>query len=175
MHGATSRFFGSRWVVAATAAVCVAQMAGAGNLIPDPEFKNAALKPLTPESSWRWYQINGPSDAVLDAAQGTLELTGGKTFLHSSRFEVTPGAEYSVSVSAQGSGKLSLEMLWWTKAGGGADPHRAIPLDPTDLSAEFKEFKATAKAPDDAAEAYMRVVVSDGKAVVRQPAAAPAQ
>ncbi|MFN2352880.1 MAG: hypothetical protein ABR497_13160, partial [Kiritimatiellia bacterium] len=107
----------------------LAASASAANLINDPGFKQTKFSPLQSDSSWFWYQINGPSGAEVDPGAGTITLTGGKTFLHSTRFPVKPGKQYNISVQAKGSGKVSFECLWWKAQGGMAEPHRTIPLE----------------------------------------------
>ena len=148
---------------------------GADNLVPDPAFAKANFTPLTYESSWMWYQINGPSEAKLDSAAKTITLTGGKTFLHSSKFAVKAGRKYRVDLTAQGKGKVQIEFLWWTAEGGMASTHDMVAVEPTELKDGENKLGAVVTAPENAAEAYIRVVVMDGTATVSAPSVVSAE
>jgi hypothetical protein len=143
----------------------------AANLVPDPEFKKADFKPLPKDTTWLWYQISAPSKAEL--LKGRVSMTGGKTFLHSSAFDVEPGKKYEVSLKASGKGQVSVEFLWWETYNDmgikQAEPHRTIPVEPTEIKGGEKELKGAGTAPKKAKRAYIRVVVEKGSVTVSNP------
>lgn len=145
----------------------------AGNLVKDAAFKQADFEPLAEKTTWLWYQIVAPSEAKLDKAKGTVALTGGKTFLHSSAFDVAPEKKYTISVKAQGKGKISVECLWWTRYDddgiGMAKPHRTFAVEATELKDETRDISGQDTAPTDAKRAYIRVVVEEGTVTVSNP------
>jgi len=147
--------------------------AGPQNLIPDPQFKNFDYDPLKHREVWkqRWipYQIKAPSEWKLDAGKQAVELKGGQTFLHSPRFAVTAGKKLSVAVTAEGSGKVSVQFLWWKEDGGMTEPHRTIPVEPVEVKGASQRITGTDTAPEGAAEAYIRIVVEEGTVTVSQP------
>jgi len=137
------------------------------NLLPDPEFKQADFKPLAEKTTWRWYQINAPSEAKVEGA--AVSMTGGKTFLHSSRFAVTPDQSYQISLKAQGKGKVSIESLWWAADGSMTKPHRTFAVKPMDVTEAAQDVAGADTAPKEAKEAYIRVVVEEGTVTVSAP------
>jgi len=161
------------------AAVVIGALAGfvaaqAANLVPDPGFKKANFTPPSKNTTWRKYQISAPSAGQVDAARGAVTLKGGKTFLHSSAFDVTPGRKYNVSLKAAGKGKVSVEFLWWTRYSDDsiemADPHRTIPIKPTAVGDAAKTLTGNATAPKGAKRAYIRIVVEGGAVTISDPA-----
>lgn len=154
--------------------VCVALATGMGaaadNLVPDPEFKEADFTTMPEEYTWIYYQIAGPSS--VEKGDGQVTLTGGRSFLHSAAFDVEPGREYEVSVQAEGQGKVSIEMLWWQRhtrlSIAMADPHRTIPVEPTEVDGE-QTVSGVATASPDAKRAYIRFVVEDGTVTLSEP------
>jgi len=147
--------------------------AAAQNLIPDPQFKKFDYDPTKHLETWkeRWipYQIKAPSEWKLDAGKAAVEMKGGETFLHSPRFPVKPGQKLSISVMAQGTGKVSVQCLYWTEDGGMADPHRTIPIEPVELKGKSQKVAGTDTVSEKAVEAYIRIVVQDGTVTVSQP------
>jgi len=153
----------------ALAGLAASAAMAADNLVPDPDFKKVQFEPPTYESSWVPYQINSPYEAKLDAAAGKITLTGGKTFLHSSKFAVSAGKAYAIGLQAEGKGKVSVECLWWTADGGMTEPHRTIPVEPVELKGEPKALEGKATAPTNAATLYIRAVVEDGTITLAKP------
>jgi len=161
-------------VLALTLALAPLAIAETQNLIPDPAFKAANFDPLAEESSWWYYQIVLPSSAEKQGDAVTLE--GGKTFLHSSPFAVEAGKTYAVQLSASGTGKLSIEILWWAEYGEEtgakmASPHRVVLVEPKAVMGDMKAFKGEAAAPEGATAAYIRIVAEDGTVTVTSPKA----
>ena len=146
-----------------------ASVGAAENLIADPGFKKANFEPLAEDTTWLWYQIEAPSEAEIVEDASAVKMTGGKTFLHSSRFKVEPGKNYQTQLTAEGKGKASVEFLWWTEDGGMADPHRTIPIEPVEIKEGKQKLEGADTAPEKAAEAYIRVVVEAGTVTVSEP------
>ena len=156
----------------ATVGLSATSQLHAQNLVPDPGFKQADFSPeaaIENKTTWLWYQIVAPSEATLDKAKGAVTMKGGKTFLHSSRFKVAAGKSYHVAVKAQGTGKVSLEYLWWTADGGMTKPHRTIPVKQAELKDATQALEGADKAPEGAAEAYIRIVVEEGTVTISEP------
>lgn len=143
------------------------------NHISDPTFSNFDYDPAKHQETWkeRWipHQIKAPSEWKADAAKGTVELTGGETFLHSPYFVAKPGQKLAISVMAEGKGHVSVECLWWTDDGGMADPHRTIPIEPVELTGDSQRVSGVATVPEEAGQAYIRIVVRDGTVTVSKP------
>jgi len=146
---------------------------GKDNLIPDPAFKKFGYDPTKHREVWkeRWipHQIKTPSEWKLDGGKAAVELKGGETFLHSPRYAVKPGQKFSIAVTAEGKGTLSVQCLWWTAEGDMAQPHRTIPIEPVELKGDSQRVEGTDTAPEGASEAYIRIVVQDGTITVSQP------
>ena len=158
--------------LAVSASLLIPIQLNAQNLVPDPNFREADFAPqaaMESKTRWLWYQIVAPSEATLDKGQGTATMKGGKTFLHSSRFKITSGKSYKVSVKAQGTGKVSLEYLWWTANGAMTKPHRTTAVKQAELKEAAQRLEGTYAAPEKAAEAYIRMIVEDGTITLSAP------
>lgn len=152
--------------------LCVLSMLGGvinsrgSNCVPDPQFSKADFKPLCPKTTWRSYIIASPSKTVLNKKAKSITLSGGKTFLHSSKFPVEPGTKYTYKLQVKGSGKVSVQTLWWTKDDGMADPHRTFSIKAVELKNATETITGTDTAPKNAARAYIRIVVENGTVTV---------
>ena len=143
-----------------------------GNLVPDPAFKEVDFGALSNKTTWLDHPIIPPSEAKVDKQKGMVTLIGGKTFLHSSVFDVEGGKEYHVGLKTSGSGTVSIECLWWSKYNGGlvmASPHRTAAVKPTALGKESQTIAGSSVAPKDAAKAGLRIIVEKGTAVISKP------
>ncbi len=166
-------------LVVSAVIICGATAARAAskNLVPDPGFQKADFAPLVDKTTWRWHPIAAPSEAALDKAKKEVKLTGGKTFLHSPVFDVTPGHAYEIKVKAEGAGKVSIQCLWWTVYKGDdigmASPHCTMPQNPVALDNEAKTFDVLDGAPKDATRAYIRVIVEEGAVTISEPSVTP--
>jgi hypothetical protein len=148
------------------------------NLLPDPAFADVNLDPLAEKTSWIWHQIVLPSEASADKQAKSMTLSGGKTFLHSGTFDVKPGASYAITLRAAGTGKVSVECLWWKRYEQAAiemtEPHRTIPRTPVEVTADGIKVDVRDTAPEGAAKAYIRIVVEEGEVTLSEPNVTPA-
>jgi hypothetical protein len=141
-----------------------------GNALPDPKFSNAHFAPLAEKTTWLSYVIESPSTTKLDKKTNSVTMTGGKTFLHSSKFAVEPKAKYSYKLTVKGTGTVSIQTLWWTKDDAMAKPHRTFSVKKVVLkNGETKTITGTDTASANAAKAYIRIVVEKGTVTVSQP------
>lgn len=156
--------------VAIVLTLCCVALAGiADNLVKDAEFQEVDFSPKAIRTStWVTYIIEMPSETTLDKDKKAVTMKGGKTFLHSSKFDVEAGKKYEISFKADGKGTVSAETLWWDKDGGMANPHRGIPIKPTQVDGS-QELKGTDTAPKDAATCYIRLVVEKGTVTCSAP------
>ena len=146
-----------------------------GNLVPDPAFKEVDFGALSNKTTWLDHPIIPPSEAKVDKQKGMVTLVGGKTFLHSSVFDVEGGKKYYVGLKARGSGVVAIECLWWSKYNGGlvmASPHRTVAVKPTALGKESQTIAGSSVAPKDATKADLRIIVEKGTAMIAEPTAA---
>jgi len=147
---------------------------GAPNLLPDPGFERAVLAPDSWEGTWLWYRLAGPSAATLDKPKGAVTLTGGRTLLHSSRFEVEPETFYRISVDARGTGEVSVECLWWDKNRGIVRPHRTVAAKPVAVAAETEAVTGDVESPPHAHGCTVRIAVANGTVEIWRPVVRPA-
>lgn len=151
------------------------ETAGKKNLLPDAKFKKADLDPLADpdKTTWCWYVIEVPSEATRDKKKKSVTLKGGKTFLHSSAFDVVAGQAYEMELTAEGEGKVSIESLWWTRYDkdgiGQASPHRTWAVKPVEIKGEQKLIAGTDTAPEGAKQVYIRIVVESGTITISKP------
>lgn len=157
---------------------------GSQNRVPDADFAQTAevvnqagdeARQHSPEMPWKWYPIEGSASVTF--AAGHAEATGGKVFLHSDYFDVEPGQTYEIHLTAEGDGRISTGLLWWTESDRGtrgwAEPHWTQMDDPVASSSEPSEVRATFEAPENAAQAYVRLVVTDGTVTIRDVSVTP--
>lgn len=152
-------------------ALFAASVAHGKNLIADPQFVEVDFESphyqRATELGFKWlrHQVRLPSEAEKSGSEITLK--GGVTFLHSARFAVVPGTEYKAVVTVKGKGKVRLELLWWGK---GVTTHRSIAVETTEIDTTAPEtISGVVTAPDNAAEAYLRIAVEDGSVTVSAP------
>ena len=157
----------------------------AQNLVPDTGFRHTSFEspgfyPRTPDgrpvpTTWVRHRVIRPGDVRLNRDRNSVTMKGGKSFLHSSRFPVKAGQSYSISLKAEGKGKVSIQALWWKRhnnVGRGKGlpvPHKTIALEPLTLDNETKLISAVATASPGADAAYVRVIVEDGTITVSEP------
>jgi len=150
-------------LLAAALSVAAAALAEEKNLAPDPSFQEG-------EKTWLGYVIENPSTWTFNAAQGgepaSVTLTGGRTFLHSSRFAVTAGKTYRIAFKAKGDGKVSPGLLWWKPEFGMAEPHWTRPEQPLAAEAAWKDFTVEFPASPESTEVYVRFEVTAGSATI---------
>ncbi len=148
------------------------------NLLPDPVFAEVNLDPLAEKTTWIWHEIVLPSEARVDEQAKSMTLIGGKTFLHSGTFDVQPGASYAITLKAAGTGKVSVECLWWKRYEEAAiemtEPHRTISRTPVEVTAEGIKVDVHDTAPEGATKAYIRIVVEGGEVTLSEPSVTPA-
>ena len=158
----------------AAGALMPALAAGADNLVPDPKFERAdfATRPhyqAVVEKGLPWIfhiiEQTGNCDVVKDGAAVTI--SGGKTFLHSSRFKVEPGVQYEVGLTVLGgNAEVSLEILWWP----GSRDIAVEPLRPEGATEQKpRTISGVVTAPEGADEAYLRIAVKDGSIKATSP------
>ena len=168
------RFFVVAMVVGS---VCFSAPVHGENMIPDPQFKKFDYSPVEHREEWKeyWrsYQIEKPGK--WSAKAGAAEITGGKTFVHSPYFGVEPGQTLQIRLSASGDGKVGVQCLYWTAEGGTAKKHRTIPIEVTAVKEEKSTLQGTDTVPEEAAEAYIRIVVEGGTVSVSEPKVTPAE
>ncbi len=136
------------------------------NLIANGNFADGA-------EGWLFYVIEMPSEISISAT-GSREganhalVTGGVGYLHSPVFDVTAGGEYTVSAWIRGSAQVNIGLLWWKEYTDVrlqmADPHWTQMEQAAEATDEWRQVTATFTAPDEAARAYVRFVVSGGEA-----------
>jgi hypothetical protein len=147
------------------------------NLVPDPKFANADFKPLAEKTTWLSHQIETPSSAEVDKGNESVAVTGGKTFLHCSVFDVKEGETYECSVQAKGKGKVSIECLWWARHGDDGiemtKPHRTPVAEPVEVGDQAKTVSGKSQAPPGAKKMYIRIVVEAGTVSVSSPKVVP--
>ena len=149
------------------------------NLLPDPDFaktrtvmekEGEQARRHGPNTPWKWHVIEAEANVTYN--DGFVEASGGKVFLHSAEFDVEPGKRYDVSFTATGDGKVSAGFLWWNRgkneARTMAEPHWTRMDEPAEAgSDEPAKISATFEAPGDADTTYLRLVVTDGTATLR--------
>ena len=135
-------------------------------------------------TDWRFHDVVHPATievsraeprsgqvAVVLSAKGT-----GRAFLHAKPFDVTPGQKYAASVWAKGTGRLGLQLLWWSRydriAIERATPHctpaplkggRGLIKEMPNVSKEWQRISGRAfVAPADATKCYLRIMVVKG-------------
>lgn len=141
------------------------------NLVPDPEFKEVDFESphyqryVEEGFKWIFHAVETPAEATKE--EGAVKLKGGMAFLHSSRFDVEPGQDYTASVKAAGRGEVRLDFLWF---GSEVEERRSIALETTKVNdSDPVELSGSATAPEGAREAYLRIAVSKGTVTVSSP------
>ena len=154
--------------------------AQSGNRLADPAFKTTAELEANPprdldrmqlqeQMPWVFHIIERPAEARY--APPRVTLTGGRAFLHSDAFDVTPGDTYRVTLKAGGDGQISAGLLWWRQYTDErirmAEPHWAQMDEPAQATDKANTVRATFTAPDKAKRAYLRLVVTDGEVTIQ--------
>ena len=129
------------------------------NLLPDPAFAQG-------EETWPAYVLEMPSVhsfiPAKDDAPAAVRLSGGRTFLHSSRFPVQGGRTYRLSFDARGDGKVWPGFLWWGEGFSMVQPHWTRPEEGLAVDDLWKCYAVEFPAPEASTEAYVRFEVKQG-------------
>ena len=166
--------------LAACSAVAKQNKETTKNLLPDPVFAKSAQIATHPPKGvdglelrriepWSMFEIELPSTVTY--GKGSATLTGGRTFLHSSAFDVEPGKTYNISFKTSGDGKVSAGFLWWQaydldKRIEMANPHWTKMQEPADTTEKAQRIKAQFTAPADSHRAYLRLEITEGTVTV---------
>ena len=144
------------------------------NLLADTDFAKAASLVANPPadadpikllhlSPWKFFEIELPASVSYES--GKAVLAGKRVFLHSMAFDVEAGKDYTVQVKGEGTGNISVGLLWWSSYDENtiraAEPHWSKMSEPETLAGETINLKQTFTAPKDATRAYLRIEVAE--------------
>ena len=143
--------------------------AQSGNLVANPSFESggADIGQDYNQSGWTFFVIEEPVKGIVsgNAKDGNacfeIQTDGGRGFLHSDPFSVSPSSKLNISLWVKGSGEGAVEILWWKEYNNDvvieSGSHRKI-LKEFNASSAWNNITVTADAPDDAKYAYIRLV-----------------
>ncbi|MBB73117.1 MAG: hypothetical protein CMJ75_01245 [Planctomycetaceae bacterium] len=144
--------------------------ASAENLLTDPTFgKVSDLQHGLPDHGWCWQRIQTPCKVTTSRHQHVATLHGGKVFLDSAPLPLAPSTKHEFRLQVSGTATFSVELLAWTASGLPAQPHRVILQKAAPLPPGTLDLRTSFRSPADMSLGQIRLIASQGTAVVRAP------
>jgi len=144
----------------------------AAGVLQNPSFEEGKLDKFGSPPGWTFFVIAEPIEVSLseDAHSGKRSYMmkaseKGEGFLHSSVFDVEPGAKYRLSVWVKGKGSARVEALWWKEYNEVAVPsdHHRDASNEVKCTDEWQRVVIEVSAPKDAKRAYLRLAGKGGE------------